>query len=255
MLVGPAWARPGLPSVKFKAHALARGDDGVVNVALDYVYCVPTRFSRPLGRRASPCNNPAVPSLAGSRAEALSAQSVRPPGQAACRSASQPAPGARSRRRSARSPQRSAPARRTPRPRKPPQAAPANVTVPQHGQERPGSRVSVTFRTTSMSMTCPHRGSPPGPPGLLHPDRSVEQGVPESGAVHVSRRSSSASPSSCRAAPDSRSASSSARSAPISAVFASTTALSRALAARSPAVSPGTGSPGMRRRLPQQYGN
>ncbi len=35
----------------------------------------------------------------------------------------------------------------------------ANVTVPQHAQERPGSAHSVTVRVNSTSMTCAHRGS------------------------------------------------------------------------------------------------
>ena len=35
----------------------------------------------------------------------------------------------------------------------------ANVTVPQHVHETPGSSVSVTVRVTSTSMTCAHRGS------------------------------------------------------------------------------------------------
>ena len=39
----------------------------------------------------------------------------------------------------------------------------ANAAVPQHARERPGSSTSVTVRTTRTSSTCARRGSPASP--------------------------------------------------------------------------------------------
>jgi hypothetical protein len=47
---------------------------------------------------------------------------------------------------------------------------PANVTLSQHGHERPGSAHSVTFRMNSTSMTCAHRE-----PAAAAPSRDAPQ--------------------------------------------------------------------------------